>query len=147
MKLKWAILILTACVLPAAAARAQSWETNFERAASRARVQKKHMLLDFSGSDWCGWCHKLDREVFQHPAFKNYARDNLVCVVLDFPRNKKQSRILERQNQELAQKYGVRGYPTVIILDPAGNLVGKTGYRPGGAEAYVEHLRSMIGAP
>jgi thioredoxin-related protein len=98
-------------------------------------------MLDFTGSDWCGWCIKLKKEVFSQEAFQEYAESELVLVELDFPRNKLQSDELKAQNQALAQKYGVRGFPTIILLSPEGELIARTGYRPGGAEAYVAHLK------
>lgn len=120
------------------------WETDFEKASAVAKSSGKYMLLDFSGSDWCGWCIKLDREVFSQSAFKTFAEKNLVCVLVDFPQNKIQSAAVQKQNAELAKKYGIDGYPTVIILDPNGELAGATGYQEGGAENYVEHLKNII---
>jgi len=141
---KWiAVLAVTAMSIGAFAS--EGWETNFEKASARAKSEGKYMLLDFSGSDWCGWCIKLDKEVFSKPAFKAYAKENLVLVLLDFPRNKSgQSKELQAQNKMLAEKFGIRGFPTVIILDPSGKPVEKTGYRPGGPEAYVEYLKKAI---
>jgi thioredoxin-related protein len=124
---------------------AGEWETDFAKASELAKKEGKHMLLDFSGSDWCGWCIKLDKEVFKKTEFKEYAKQNLVLVMLDFPHSKPQSKKLKEQNKELAQKYEIKGYPSVIILSPEGEMVGKTGYQPGGPEKYVEHLKTMIG--
>ena len=123
---------------------ASSWETDFEEASATAKASNKYMLLDFSGSDWCGWCVKLDNEVFSKKAFKDYAKENLVCVLVDFPRRKQLKKALKEQNAKLQQKYGVRGFPTVIVLSPTGDLVGKTGYKAGGPDAYVSHLKGMI---
>jgi len=120
------------------------WETDFARASARAKESGKYMLLDFSGSDWCGWCVRLEKEVFSQEQFRRYAADNLVCVLLDFPRRKAQSPEVKKQNQKLSETYGIKGFPTVLVLSPDGELVGKTGYRPGGAEAYVQHLKAMI---
>ena len=125
---------------------AADWETDFAKASTNAAKTGAYMLLDFSGSDWCGWCIKLDKEVFSKPEFKAYAKTNLVCVLLDFPREKHQSKKLKEQNSGLAGQYGIRGYPSVIVLSPAGELVGQTGYQPGGPKAYVEHLKTMINA-
>ncbi len=124
---------------------AGEWETDFAKASELAKKEGKHMLLDFSGSDWCGWCVKLEKEVFKKSEFKDYAKQHLVLVLLDFPRSKPQSKKLKEQNKELAQKYEIKGYPSVILLSPEGELVGKTGYQPGGPEKYVEHLKAMLG--
>lgn len=128
----------------AVGAQAKDWETDFEKASAQAKESGRYMLLDFSGSDWCGWCIKLDKEVFSKKAFKEYAKENLVSVLLDFPRKAPQSNKLKKQNEALMQKYGIKGFPSVIVLSPAGELVGKTGYREGGPEAYVDHLKQMI---
>jgi len=121
----------------------EGWMTDFELAQTKAKEENKSLLLDFTGSDWCGWCIKLKDEVFSKSAFKDYAKESLVLVELDFPRNKKQSAEVKKQNEALAQKFGVRGFPTLILLSPEGELIGKTGYRQGGAEAYVEHLKEI----
>jgi len=135
-------IILISC--PAWSAQEKDWETNFKLALAKAEKSSKCMLLNFSGSDWCVWCKKLDSEVFSNPEFKEYARGNLVCVVLDFPLIKPQSRDLKKQNAELAGKYGVNGYPTIVILNSKGDLINTTGYLAGGAKKYVEHLKAII---
>ncbi len=125
-------------------AEAADWETDFAKASTNASKSGLYMLLDFSGSDWCGWCVKLDKEVFSKPEFKTFAKTNLVCVLVDFPQQKHQSKKLKDQNGALAKKYGIRGYPSVIILSPDGDLVGRTGYQEGGAKKYVDQLKEMI---
>jgi len=121
-----------------------SWMTDFQAAQEKAVEEEKPMLLDFTGSDWCGWCIKLKKEVFSKEAFQTYAAENLILVELDFPRNKPQSDELKAQNQALAEKYGIRGFPTIILLSPEGEVIGQTGYRRGGPEAYVEHLQELL---
>lgn len=128
----------------APAKAAFKWETDFEAALARAEAENKSLLLDFTGSDWCGWCVRLKDEVFSKKEFKEYAQENLILVELDFPRQKKLSKELKKQNQELAKKFGVRGYPTIILLDKKGKKVGQTGYKAGGPKAYVEHLEKML---
>ena len=121
------------------------WMTDFEKAKSTAKEQNKHILIDFSGSDWCGWCIKLDNEVFKKQAFKDYAKGNLVLMVADFPSDKsKQSEAVQQQNEKLAKEFGVSAFPTVFVLDPDGKVIGKTGYQAGGPEAYVDHLKKII---
>ena len=141
---KW-LIVLATVVIGAGAFASEGWETDFEKAKTKAKAEGKHILMDFSGSDWCGWCVKLDKEVFSQKAFKAYAKDNLVLVLADFPKDKsKQSEKLQKQNAALAKKYNIGGFPTVFILNPEGRLVAKTGYRPGGPEAYVEYIKTVI---
>lgn len=121
-----------------------TWLTDFEAAKAQAAAEQKPMMLDFTGSDWCGWCIKLDKEVFSQPAFQNYANDSLVLVEIDFPRKKDQSDELKAQNAALAEKYAVRGFPTIVLLSPEGELIEKTGYQRGGAEAYVNHIQEIL---
>ena len=139
---------LAAMVVFAFGARAQAadWETDFARASTNAGKSGLYMLLDFTGSDWCGWCMKLDEEVFSKGEFRKYAKENLICVTVDFPRQKRLSKKIKDQNADLAKKYGVNGYPTIIILSPEGDLVDKTGYQEGGAKKYVDSLKEMIAA-
>jgi protein disulfide-isomerase len=120
------------------------WLEDYEAGLAEAKATGKYLFLNFSGSDWCGWCIKLDEEVLSQKSFLDYAKDHLVLTVLDFPRSKKQSQALQTQNQNLARDFGIMGFPTVVILDSKGKLVAKTGYRRGGAESYVSHIRSLI---
>lgn len=143
---KW-LLALAAMAIGTGAFASDGWMTNFEKAKAKAKAEGKYMLIDFSGSDWCGWCMKLDREVFSKKAFQDYAKDNLVLMLVDFPRDKsKQSAAVQKQNNQLAQMFGVRGFPTVYILDPNGKPINKTGYQEGGAEAYVAYIKKVIAA-
>lgn len=134
-----ALFGLAAAALPASAA--DGWVTDFEAAKKTAAKEGKDLLLDFTGSDWCGWCIRLKKEVFDHEAFKKGVADKYVLVELDFPQD--QSKITDeerKQNEKLAELYGVEGYPTIVLADAKGRPYGKTGYEPGGPEAYVEHL-------
>jgi thioredoxin-related protein len=120
------------------------WITNLPAALKEARASGRKVLVDFSGSDWCGWCIKLDKEVFSKTAFKDFAKKNLVLVIIDFPRSKSQSSAVKAANRQLVQKYGVRGYPTVLLLDGHGKVLLKTGYRPGGPDGYISHLKPHL---
>ena len=121
------------------------WLTNFDEAQQIAKKEDKLILADFTGSDWCGWCVRLDKEVFEQPEFKKYAEKNLVLLMVDFPRRKKQTAQVQKMNQALAQKYKIKGYPTILLLDHTGKVVAETGYRKGGAAKYVEHLEQISG--
>lgn len=126
-------------------ARAESsWLNDYKKAQQEAKSTNKVLLLNFTGSDWCGWCIKFDREVLSKPQFKDYARDNLVLVELDFPRAKVQSAELRKQNRELAQQYEVVGFPTIIVVNSDGQKLWEfDGYFPGGPEAFVEQLQKL----
>lgn len=141
---KLVALIAAALSLSAAAMAGEGWITDFEAAKKEAAEKKRPILVDFSGSDWCGWCIKLDSEVFSKKEFKDYASQNLVLFLADFPRNNKQTDAVKKQNDELAKKYKVEGFPTVLLLDSEGQVLTKTGYRAGGAEKYVEHLKELL---
>lgn len=119
------------------------WLTDYKKAEKQAAAENKTLLLDFTGSDWCGWCIRLDKEVFSQKEFVDYAKKNLVLVKLDFPREKPQSAAEKKQNKELAQKYGVQGYPTIVILDSKGQQLGELGYQKGGAAKWIESLEKV----
>lgn len=119
--------------------------TDFEIVCSQSKLSGKPILLSFSGSDWCGWCVKLDREVFSQPEFRQWAAQSVIFFSVDFPRTKEQSPELKKLNAELAQKYNVDSFPTVVLIDAAGQEIARTGYRPGGAESYVEYLTELLG--
>ncbi len=120
-----------------------TWLTDFGAAKRAAAERQVPILADFSGSDWCGWCKKLDREVFSQAAFTQYAAGNLVLFLADFPRGKEQTDEVKAQNSLLAKEYGVQGFPTVLLLDADGNELARTGYRKGGPEEYVAHLNEL----
>lgn len=120
------------------------WMTNFELAQSQAKINNKPILLSFSGSDWCGWCIKLDKEVFDTQEFKDWAKDNLILVNLDFPRNKSIPADEKAQNEKLYETFDIEGFPTVILLNSDGKVIGRTGYQTGGAAEYIKHLKSFI---
>jgi protein disulfide-isomerase len=138
------ILIVMIVVLCCSITEASVWKIDFKRASISAKSSGKYVLLNFTGSDWCGWCKKLKKEVFSKNEFRSFASKNLVCVLVDFPRSKRQSVKQKQANEKLARKFGVRGYPTVIILSPDGRRVGKTGYRQGGAREYTKYLKQII---
>ena len=133
-----------AAAAPAKEVGEMSWMTDFKAAKALAEKEKKDLLISFSGSDWCGWCIKLDQEVMEQPEFLEWAKKNVVLLKLDFPQNIPQSEALKRQNETLAQYYGVQGFPTVILAKPDGQVIARTGYQRGGAAAYVKHLDELL---
>ena len=127
------ILLMTMLLGGALAARSEelAWLTDAAKAQAQAKAEKKLVLLDFTGSDWCGWCIRLNKEVFSKPEFAEYAKKNLVLVEVDFPNKKKLSNEQQTANRELEKKYAVRGYPTIILLDGNGKKVGQLSYADG----------------
>ena len=119
------------------------WLTSYEQGQQEAKANNKLVLLDFTGSDWCGWCVLLDREVFSKPKFKEYASKNLVLVELDFPKRKPVPDATRKENVRLAQLYQVQGFPTIIVLNGDGQVVGEFGYVKGGPDAFIAVLEKI----
>jgi thioredoxin-related protein len=119
------------------------WLTDYKRAQQEAKASNKLLLLQFTGSDWCGWCIKLDREVFSKPEFRDYASKNLVLMEADFPRTKPQSPTVRKQNEELAAQYQILGFPTILVLNGEGQKIGELGYMPGGPDAFIAELEKL----
>ena len=137
----FALLALTAT----AALAAGGWDDDYDKALAKAKAEKKMVLLDFTGSDWCPWCIKLDGEVFSKADFKSYAKDNLVLVEVDFPNGKRQTKKLKQQNDKLKEEFGVKGFPTVIVLNSEGKKVGQLGYQEGGPKPFTAKLDELKG--
>lgn len=119
------------------------WTEDYEAAKKQAEKEGKMVFIDFTGSDWCGWCIKLDKEILSKSEFKQYAKDKLVLLEVDFPREKNQSAQQKKENRALAKKYGIEGYPTLIVLDSKGEKIGELGYMKGGPKAMVDELRKL----
>jgi len=98
------------------------WHTSVPAALEKAKAEKKLVLLDFTGSDWCSACLILDKQAFNQPEFAAYAATNLVLVQLDFPNHKPQSAELKAANDALQKQYSVEGFPTLIALQPDGTV-------------------------
>lgn len=122
---------------------AGNWETDYKAALEQAAKENKMVLLDFTGSDWCGWCIKLDKETFSKPEFKQFAEKNLVLVELDFPNNKPQSAAVKKQNAALQAQYNVEGFPTLVLLNSKGKEIARNpGYLPGGPDGFIKWVES-----
>ena len=131
----------------ARAAEGSQWfEDKLADAQAKAKELKKPLLIDFTGSDWCGFCIKLDKEVFATAEFAEWAKENVVLLKLDFPARKEQAAEIKKQNKELQAKYGVRGFPTVLFLDPEGKELGRIGgYAPGsGAAKWIDRAKGIV---
>lgn len=127
-----------------AADKTAEWSTNYDAALKQAKETHRQVLLDFTGSDWCGWCMKLDREILATPEFKQFADAHLILVKIDFPMHKAQSDAEKAQNEELAAQFQVQGYPTLVLLNSDAKPCGTLGYMCGGPEAFIEQLNLLI---
>jgi thioredoxin-related protein len=125
-------------------AKAELWTSDFAAAKAQAAKDGKDMLVDFTGSDWCGWCIKLKKEVFSTPEFEAAAPKKFVLVELDYPRDQtKLSAETKEQNAKLQKEFGIRGFPTIMLLDGQGRPFAQTGYQQGGPAAYLKHLDEL----
>jgi len=119
------------------------WSEDYTQSLAQGKAEKKLVLLDFTGSDWCVWCKKLDKEVFSTPEFQDYAKEHLVLMEVDFPQQKAQEGKIKAQNDKLQAKFNIEGYPTVIVLNSEGKPVGKLGYMEGGPKAFIAALEQL----
>ncbi len=128
----------------AAEAQELVWETNVTKAMVISTETKKPLLLFFTGSDWCGWCIRLQKEVLKTPEFAAWAKENVVLVELDYPRKVPQTEEIKKQNNELQIAFGIQGFPTIILANATtkeGKVnfegIGSTGYVAGGPSAWL----------
>lgn len=147
------IFIITLLVFSSITMQAQelTWHTDVNKASELAIRNKKPLMLFFTGSDWCGWCIRLQTEVFKTPAFVKWASENVTLVELDFPRRKQLAPELAQQNRNLEQMFAIRGYPTVWFVTPAlvdgkmnFNRLGSTGYVAGGPDGWLPGANQIL---
>lgn len=148
---KLALVVLLMIGSYTATAQDQVWYDNLDKAMEVSNKTKKPMMLFFTGSDWCGWCIRLQKEVFKTPEFTAWAKDNVVLVELDFPRRKQLAPEIRTQNMQLQQTFGVQGYPTVWFAkgtkkDGKVNFeqLGRTGYVAGGPSAWLTGANQIL---
>lgn len=151
MKLKLVVILIFFQI--ALSAQELTWHTDINKAIELSLKENKTLFLFFTGSDWCGWCIRLQNEVFKKPEFVQWAQKNVILVELDYPKRKKLEAQLTQQNLELQNMFGVRGYPTVWFANPEKkkdksiNLqqLGKTGYVAGGPDKWLPVANQIIG--
>ena len=133
--------MMLAALAPAWAAE---WMTDLEAAKAKAAAENKAVLVDFTGSDWCGWCIRLRKQVLDTPAFETYAKDKFVLMEVDVPQNPKFDQKLLQRNRQICDQYNVSGFPTILVITPKGDVVGGfSGYVASTAEA-AEPLNAAL---
>lgn len=140
----WFLTLLLTFLLALPALAAELWQTDMAAAQAQAQKENKLMLLDFTGSDWCGWCKKLKAEVFDQELFQSQAPADFVLVELDFPQKTELPEELTRQNQALSKKFGISGFPSIVLTDARGLEFARTGYQAGGPEPYLKMLAGLV---
>ncbi|WP_297869662.1 thioredoxin fold domain-containing protein [uncultured Flavobacterium sp.] len=146
------IAFLTLTSMSIQAQEELTWHTDMSKATDISIKENKPLFLFFTGSDWCGWCIRLQKEVFKTPEFIKWAKENVVLVELDFPRKNEQTDAVKMQNAQLQQQLQVRGYPTVWFVSAAKtaeakvNLtaLGSTGYVAGGPKVWIDGANQII---
>jgi thioredoxin-related protein len=143
MKKLLALICFSIVAVALPAAEASGWTTDYKAALEQAKAEDRRVFLFFTGSDWCGWCKRLNREILSTPEFQKFAGEKLVLVELDFPKSKPQAGAVKAQNAKLARQFRIEGYPTVIVLDSTGKKVGELGYQEGGPAPFIEAIGKM----
>lgn len=136
-----ALALIALLGVAGASAAGDLWSDDFEASKKLAAKEGKDLVIDFTGSDWCGWCIKLDKEIFSQEGFKSVAPKNFVLVVVDSPRDKTiLTEAKYKENRELISEYGVTGYPTILLTDAQGRPYAKTGYKKTTPAEYAADL-------
>jgi protein disulfide-isomerase len=148
---KIALILFVAVWSLSAQSQELTWHTDVKKATDLSIKNKKPLMLFFTGSDWCGWCKKLKKEVFDTPEFSQWARENVILVELDFPRRTAVTPEIAQQNNELQQMFAVRGYPTVWMVNPSKkdnqisfDRLGSTGYVAGGPSSWLSTANQIL---
>lgn len=140
--------LLVIALLAATMSSLHPWLNNFEEAKKIAREKHQLILVNFSGSDWCGPCIRLHKEIFDSEAFQAVANDQLVLVNADFPRLKKNQlpKAQQQQNEKLADMYNAAGnFPSTVLLGEDGKIMKVwDGFPKEGAAAFIEEINNAI---
>jgi protein disulfide-isomerase len=125
------------------------WVTSYDEAVEQSQETGRPIMLVFTGSDWCTWCHRLSDEVFMTHEFARWSSDNVIKVEVDFPQSHELPAELQTQNLDLKAQFGkyVSSYPTVLFATADGQFIGKTGYVAGGPQAWIQSAPTMVSSP
>ncbi len=149
MQKRFLTCLLVTLGLAGASLRAEEWQTDYDKALATAKAENKRVLLDFTGSDWCGPCIALKKKVFTQPDFADYAAKNFVLVEVDYPNKKVLPDAVKQQNERLKKQYGIedKGFPTIVVLGPDGKVLGEfSGYRGEGPAEFIAKVDKMRGS-
>jgi len=143
MKRLTAVLVASLFVHVSLALSADGWSDNYQEALALAKKENKPVLINFTGSDWCGWCIKLKKDVFSTQEFQDFAKNNVVLFEADFPQSKKLPQAVQEQNEKLQTEFKVDGYPTLVLVNAEGKELDRNvGYLKGGPEAMIAWIKA-----
>lgn len=137
-------VLLSLSIAAAFGTASEGWLTSYAEATKQSKKTGKPILANFTGSDWCHWCIVLHKEVFAKKEFTDWAKKNVILLELDYPSRKKLAASLTKQNDDLARKYEIRGYPTVLFLKADGTKIGRGGYMEGGPKPWIQRAEKML---
>lgn len=147
------VLIINSLNAFAQESGALRWEVDVIKAVDISIREKKPLFLFYTGSDWCAACKKLQNEVFSQPQFREWAKNNVILVELDFPRNKEPDPLLQPQNNQMKEIFGVSSYPTIIFASATRRhngvyytKLGAMGYMAGGPEVWLNSANQFLPA-
>ena len=144
---RFLITVASLVAISTAAMAAESgWLHDYEAAKKQAKEENKPILINFTGTDWCGWCIKIEKEIFSKDEFKAYAKENLILMDVDFPKKKEQSAEVKAQNKKLDKEFKIEGYPTIFLIDAEGKKLSEKdlGNHKGDAKSYVDLLKGLL---
>ena len=143
MKKLFAAILLCTLALTAGAHEG-NWLTNFEEAKKQAAAENKPILALFTGTDWCPTCQKWEKEAFNTPEFQDYAKTNLVLLLVDFPEKKKLPKAQQRANDKLKDKLDAEEFPQVVMVNAKGKKIGTFTYAEGGPNVLLGKIASTL---
>lgn len=122
------------------------WVQTLEQAVAESESSGKPIMFVFSGSDWCSYCQRLEQEVLQTPEFESWASQNVIKVMVDFPRYHHLSADVARQNEDLRNHFAaqLRGYPTVLLVQADGSVLGRSGFVAGGPIPWIMKTEPIL---
>lgn len=136
---------LLALIISSFTGLGEEWQIDYKHALKQAKEERKKILLNFTGSDWCTWCVRLKKEVFSQPEFVGFAKQHLVLVEVDFPRSKILQETIQKQNAQLCTIHHIKAFPTLILLDCNERKLGeRTGYMEEGVGKVIQWMDDVI---
>lgn len=137
-------LALGSLVVLCALSSAAQWETSWHKALKKSESSKKPIMILFTGSDWCHYCQSLKAEVLDSKEFDAFAK-SFVLLEIDMPRKRQLSKAQFEHNKALVDYFQIKGFPKILFLTAKGDVLGESGYMPGGPQAWIKATKAALG--